>query len=137
MPLATKSSRMILKYKYLVFLLLFLLVSSLWLSAQDLSLKPAGTKMVSRNIEESEGVVTTYYRYQSTSSKAKIVSFYRRLLKNRGFKQIKARGSSGAFFFFSNQAQGLLVILAVFESTQQPITTYSLTNHHFSLKPKD
>lgn len=123
-----------LRYKYIVFLLLFLFIGSFVVQSQVAGVLPPKTRMVDRSLEELEGTTTTYYRYQSRSSKKELIKFYRLLFKNRSFKEVSGRGSSEAFFFFAKQEEGVMVTLTFLGSPKDGLITYSLKNHHLAVK---
>ena len=120
------------KYRYIAFLFVFIFIVNFSALGQG-DLRPPMTKMISSKIDEPEGAVITYYQYESKSSKKEILKFYRLLFKNRGFKELKGRGSSKDFFFFGNQDEGIMVTLVFLLSERKSVVRYSLTNHHLTL----
>ena len=106
--------------------------------AQDLSLKPLKTKLISQHSQPQEGVIISQKIYKSDASKKQIIKFYRRLLTNQGFVEDKGnppvKDSRKNLFFFGQQDQGLIVVLNYTGLNSQASSTYSIITHNFSLK---
>ncbi|MFH1363857.1 MAG: hypothetical protein ABIH45_06600 [Candidatus Omnitrophota bacterium] len=126
------------RYRYIVFLLVFLLVNSFFLSAQNLSLIPRETELISQKTEEQEGLVTSQHIYSSDLSKSEILKFYRQMFANQDFGEVRTesplKDSQKATFFFSKQKEGLMMVLNFSGLSQEGSPSYSIVVHKFSLE---
>jgi hypothetical protein len=119
------------------FFSILMIIPCFYIFAQNFNLMPAATRIITKQAQPTgDGLLVTTYQFQSRKSHKEILNFYRIMLANDGFKQMKPqKGTTKYTYYFSKQEVNKIAILNFLKFIDKGTSTYFVALHEFD--PKD